>query len=81
MARQEILSPLPGTFYRRPNPTADPYVTEGDSVTADQTICLIEIMKQFNEVKAGVDGKLVEFLVVNEDAVMAGQPIAIIETE
>ncbi|NOX60458.1 MAG: biotin carboxyl carrier domain-containing protein [Chloroflexi bacterium] len=81
MSRQQILSPLPGTFYRRPNPTSEPYVTEGDPVTADQTICLIEIMKQFNEVKAGVNGKLVEFLVANEDAVMAGQPIAIVEIE
>ncbi len=68
MAQHEILSPLPGTLYRRPNPTADPYVTEGQRVEAGDTVCLVEIMKQFHEVKAGVNGVLKEFLLENEDS-------------
>ena len=43
------------------------------------TIGLVEVMKSFNEVKAGTAGKIVRFLIENEDAVMAGQPIAEID--
>ena len=49
-AWHNIISPLPGIFYRKPGPGKDPYVKEGDSVEAGQTIGLIEIMKQFSEV-------------------------------
>lgn len=81
MARHEIPSPLPGTFYRRPNPDAAPYVEEGNMVSVDDTICLVEIMKQFHEVKAQVNGKLIEFKVENEEAVAAGQSLAVVEVE
>jgi biotin carboxyl carrier protein len=79
MALQQILSPLPGVFYRKPAPDKPLYKSEGDMVSEDNTIGLIEVMKSFNEVKAGAAGKIVRFLVENEDAVMAGQPIAEIE--
>jgi biotin carboxyl carrier protein len=79
MALQQILSPLPGIFYRKPAPDKPLYKSEGDMVSEDNTIGLIEVMKSFNEVKAGAAGKIVRFLVENEDAVMAGQPIAEIE--
>jgi acetyl-CoA carboxylase biotin carboxyl carrier protein len=75
MAKQ-ILSPLPGTFYRRPSPDQPVYKNEGDSVAAGDVIGLIEVMKSFNEVKATESGKIVKFLAENEDAVMAGQPLA-----
>lgn len=80
MAHQQILSPLPGIFYRKPAPDKPFYKSEGDMVGEDDTIGLIEVMKSFNEVKAGAAGKIVRFLVENEDAVMAGQPIAEIDS-
>ena len=79
MAIQQILSPLPGIFYRKPAPDKPDYKSDGDIVTEHDTIGLIEVMKSFNEVKAGAAGKIVQFLVDNEDAVMAGQPIAEID--
>jgi biotin carboxyl carrier protein len=79
MARHEVLTPVPGTFYRRPDPDSDPFVSDGDTVSAGETIGLVEIMKNFQEVEAEVGGTLVEFLVGNEDAVQAGQAVAVID--
>jgi biotin carboxyl carrier protein len=72
----EILSPLPGTFYRKPAPDKPVYKEVGDAVAEGDVIGLIEVMKSFHEVKAETAGTLAEFLVDNEDAVMAGQPLA-----
>lgn len=80
MARTEVITPVPGTFYRRPDPDSDPFVSEGDAVAAGDVIGLVEIMKNFQDVEAGASGTLVEFLVDNEDAVQAGQAVAVIET-
>ena len=79
MANQEIRSPLPGTFYRRPAPDQPPYKEEGDSLAKGDTIGLVEVMKSFHEVKSEVEGKVVKFLVENEDPVQAGQPLAEVE--
>ena len=79
MAMKTILSPLPGTFYRRPAPDQPPYKQEGDRIAAGDVVGLIEVMKSFNEVKSDVAGKIVKFIAENEDAIMAGQPIAEIE--
>ncbi len=76
MASKQILSPLPGTFYRRPSPDQPPYKEAGDSVAEGEVIGLVEVMKSFNEVKSQVAGTITAFLVENEDAVMAGQPLA-----
>ena len=74
MAKQ-ILSPLPGTFYRKPAPDKPVYKTEGDTVAVGDVIGLIEVMKSFNEVKADVAGRIVKFIADNEEPVMAGQPL------
>ncbi|WP_244485529.1 acetyl-CoA carboxylase [Bradyrhizobium tropiciagri] len=66
-------------FYRKPAPDKPVYKNDGDVVVESDTIGLIEVMKSFNEVKAGAAGKIVRFLAENEDAVMAGQPIAEID--
>ena len=58
---------------------ANPTGSTAVAVAAGDTIGLVEVMKSFNEVKAEAGGKLVRFLVENEDAVMAGQPIAELE--
>jgi acetyl-CoA carboxylase biotin carboxyl carrier protein len=79
MARHEVLTPIPGIFYRRPDPDSDPFMTEGDAVEAGATIGLVEIMKNFQPVESEEAGRLVEFLVENEDAVVAGQPVAVVD--
>jgi acetyl-CoA carboxylase biotin carboxyl carrier protein len=79
MARHEVVSPIPGVFYRRPDPDSDLFAAEGQTVGADDTVCLVEVMKSFHQVSAGAAGTVVEFLVENEDVVDAGQPVAIIE--
>ncbi|MBB3424021.1 biotin carboxyl carrier protein [Rhizobium sp. BK312] len=76
MSRLEIRSPLPGTFYRASSPDTPPFKADGDAVTASDTIGLIEVMKTFQQIPAGLDGKNITFLVDNEEPVMAGQIIA-----
>lgn len=71
----QLLSPLPGTFYRRPSPDKPAYKEDGDTVKKGDVIGLIEVMKSFNEVKAEIDGKI-KFIAENEEPVMAGQPLA-----
>jgi acetyl-CoA carboxylase biotin carboxyl carrier protein len=78
MSDKTIKAPLPGTFYRRPDPGADPFVDEGDSVQAGDVIGLVEIMKSFHEVKANDSGVVGRFLVENEDTVEAGQDLAVL---
>ena len=75
MAEKTVKAQMPGTFYRRPDPESDPYVEEGDEVTAGDTIGLIEVMKNFNEIKVEEDGKISKFLVEDEEAVDAGQDL------
>ena len=79
MANQEIRSPLPGTFYRRPAPDQPPYKEEGDSLAKGDTIGLVEVMKSFHEVKSEVEGTVAKFLVENEDPVQAGQTLVEVE--
>ena len=79
MSKLEIKSPLPGMFYRRPAPDAAPFKNDGDSVAADDVIGLVEVMKSFHEVRAGVAGKAIRFLAEDSDAIMAGQTLAEVE--
>jgi biotin carboxyl carrier protein len=79
MATKQIKSPLPGTFYRKPAPDQPVFKSEGDQIAVGDVIGLIEVMKSFHEVKADAAGKIIRFLVENEDAVMAGNPLAEIE--
>ena len=60
MARTQILSPLPGTFYRKSAPDQPPYKNVGDRIELGDVIGLIEVMKSFNEVKADAAGRIVE---------------------
>ncbi len=76
MAEKTIKCPLPGIFYRRPSPDADPFVTEGQKVTAGDVVGLVEIMKNFHEIRSADDGVIDRFLVGNEEAVEAEQDIA-----
>jgi acetyl-CoA carboxylase biotin carboxyl carrier protein len=79
LADKTVKAQMPGTFYRRPDPDSDPYVSEGDSVSAGDTVGLIEVMKSFHEVKADDDGTVSKFLVDEEEAVDAGQDVLKLE--
>jgi biotin carboxyl carrier protein len=72
---KSVKAQMPGTFYRSPDPDSDPYVEEGDSVSAGDAVGLIEVMKSFHEVKAGEDGTVSKILVGDEEAVDAGQDL------
>jgi len=76
-----IKSPLPGTFYRRPNPQADPYVSEGDTVEPGDVVGLVEIMKTFHEIHSDAAGRIARFLVGNSELVDAGQDIIALESD
>ncbi len=68
-----------GTFYRAPKPGAPPYVSVGDKVDADTEICLLEVMKLFTAVRAGVAGIVREILVRDSEVVEFDQPLFLIE--
>ena len=74
-AGDTIDAPMIGVFYRRPSPGADEFVKPGDTVTAETTIGIIEIMKLMNPVVAGKAGVLGEFLVKDSNPVEFGQPL------
>jgi biotin carboxyl carrier protein len=76
---ETIKSSLPGTFYRRPDPQSDPYVSEGDTVKAGDVVGLIEIMKSFHEIVSDVEGVVARFFVENEELVDADQDIIALE--
>ena len=67
-----IRSPLPGTFYRAPQPGAAPFVVEGDAVTAETVVGIVETMKLMNPVHAGAAGAIAAILADNASAVESG---------
>jgi acetyl-CoA carboxylase biotin carboxyl carrier protein len=79
LADKTVKAQMPGTFYRRPDPESDPYVEEGDQVSAGDTVGLIEVMKSFHEVKSEEEGTIAKFLVESEEAVDAGQDLVELE--
>lgn len=70
-----IKSPMVGSFYSRPKPTAASYVKVGDTIQPDTIVCLIEAMKTFNEMPAGVAGRVLEILVKDEEPVDVNKPL------
>ncbi|MEQ8661539.1 MAG: acetyl-CoA carboxylase [Gammaproteobacteria bacterium] len=79
MSTQQVVSPLPGTFYRRPSPESPPFKEDGAAVAIGDVIGLVEVMKNFQEVTAEVAGSAIRFVIEDGDAIMAGQPIAEID--
>ncbi len=75
----EIKSPMIGTFYLNPNPDSPSFVTEGDSIKAGQTVCIIEAMKLFNEIESEISGKIVKILVSNASPVEYDQPLFLVD--
>ena len=70
-----VSAPYLGTFYRSPKPGAPPYVEIGSAVTAESELCLVEVMKLFTAVRAGVAGKVVQVLASDGDLVASDQPL------
>jgi acetyl-CoA carboxylase biotin carboxyl carrier protein len=74
-----VRAPNLGTFYRSPKPGAPPYVAIGQAVEADTEICLIEVMKLFTSVSAGVAGVVRKVLAEDSQLVEFDQPLFLIE--
>jgi acetyl-CoA carboxylase biotin carboxyl carrier protein len=73
-----VKSPMVGSFYRSPSPGAKAFVDIGQSVTAGDTLCIIEAMKLLNEIEADQTGVIKAILVESGQAVEYGQPLFII---
>ena len=73
-----VRAPMLGTFYRSPSPGEKPFVEVGGKVGPDDTICLVEVMKLFNSIKADTTGTVVKILVENAAMVEHGQPLVVI---
>lgn len=71
----DIKSPMVGTFYRASSPDDPPFAKEGDRVSPDTVVCLVEAMKFFNQIKAECSGTIARILVKDGDAVEFGQPL------
>jgi acetyl-CoA carboxylase biotin carboxyl carrier protein len=71
----EIKSPMVGTFYKSPEPGAEPYLKVGSRVSPGQVVCIIEAMKIMNEIESEVGGVVKEVLLENSQPVEFGQPL------
>ena len=74
-----VKSPMVGTFYAKPSPNSDAYVTIGKKVKKGDVLCIIEAMKLMNEIESEFDGEVVEILVKDGEAVEYGKPLFVIE--
>ena len=70
-----IASPIVGTFYSSPSPTAEPFVRVGDRVRKGQVLCIVEAMKLMNEIECDVDGIVAEIHPRNAQPVEFGEPL------
>ena len=75
---EELLSPMPGTFYSAPTPEDPSFVNVGDEVKKGQTLCIIEAMKIMNEIESEYDGTITDIKVNNGDPVEYNQTLFII---
>ena len=71
----EILSPMPGTFYAAPSPDADAFIKKGAQVKKGDTLCIIEAMKIMNELEAEHSCVISEILIKNGEPVEYNQPL------
>ena len=76
-----IKSPMVGTFYLKPSPTAEPYIEIGKEVKKGDVLCIIEAMKLMNEIESEYIGKVTEILVKDGETVEYGTPLFRIEGE
>ena len=70
-----IKSPMVGTFYLKPSPTSNPYVSIGDEIKVGEVVCIVEAMKLMNEIESEFSGKVSKILVEDGVAVEYGTPL------
>jgi acetyl-CoA carboxylase biotin carboxyl carrier protein len=70
-----ITAPMVGTFYTASSPDAAPYVNVGDTISAGQTLCIIEAMKVMNEIEAEVSGTITAIVAKDGEPVQFGDPL------
>jgi len=78
-AGEAVKSPMVGTVYLSPQPGADAFIKVGDTVSAGQTLLIVEAMKTMNPISAPKAGKVVEILVADAQPVEFGEPLVIVE--
>jgi acetyl-CoA carboxylase biotin carboxyl carrier protein len=76
-----IKSPMVGTFYKASGPDVPAFVKVGDRIGPEKTVCIVEAMKVFNEIPAGVSGQVVAILVENGAPIEFGQPLIKVDPE
>jgi acetyl-CoA carboxylase biotin carboxyl carrier protein len=76
----QVTSPMVGTFYASSSPDLPPFIKVGDHVGPDTTVCIVEAMKVFNEIPAGISGRVIAVLAENGEPVEFGQPLYKIDT-
>jgi acetyl-CoA carboxylase biotin carboxyl carrier protein len=74
-----VRAPMLGTFYRAPSPAEPPFVEVGQAVGSDDTLCLIEVMKLFSAIKAGVEGRVAEIRAQNGQLVEYDEIVIVID--
>ncbi len=74
-----VKSPIIGTFYRKPSPDKPVFVEVGSTISAGDTVCVIEAMKLFNEIESEVSGKIVKVLVDDASPVEFDQPLFLVD--
>lgn len=72
---EDLLSPMPGTFYTSPTPDDPPFVKVGSKVTKGQTLCIIEAMKIMNEIESETNGIVTEVYIDDSNPVEYNQPL------
>jgi len=78
-AGEVVKSPMVGTIYMQPQPDAPAFIKVGDTVTAGQTLMIVEAMKTMNPIPAPKGGQIVEILVEDSQPVEFGEPLVVIE--
>ena len=76
-----VKSPIVGTFYRSPDPSAPPFVNVGDSISVGQKLCIIEAMKLMNEIESDVSGVVQKIYPENAQPVEFGEPLFSVKTD
>ena len=74
-----IKSPIIGTFYRKPSPEKDPFVSVGDKVETGSVVGIVEAMKLFNEIESEISGTIIKVLVEDMSPVEYDQPLFLVD--
>ena len=81
MATETVQAPMPGVFYRRPDPEEPMLVEEGDEVEAGDVVCFVGVMKNFHEIETETGGVVTRIVAENEQEVQAGDDLVEIDAE